>query len=400
MFRRISRSAKQRRDRKRFDAGFKSWLPTPMTKLQVAAAVSHWPETVVIAAAGSGKTTLLLGRCKYLVESQRASEQRILLLAFNKLAADEMGSRAQAAGLNLSARTFHSFGNAVLNAPGRLGGVAFGDEDELHRFISAHIDGLLRAGDEQLTGFFTKLLVPFKEHEQFATMSDFAAYHRALPRTLSEHRVKSHGELIIANYLFARGADFDYEAIYKGGQRGNWHRPDFTVQRTGSQPVYIEYWGVDGQGRTAPYVDQLAYARDMGLKRQTHASNSTVLIELTYQDLKDGVLVERLESELARHGVRPQWRSPAELARASEASGYTTRFVRLCQSFLAHSRSRRLTSADLGSMRASDPRDAAFLRIFAPLLLSMALTYFTHPREQNCEQKSAEPYCPRAVISG
>lgn len=227
--------------------------------------------------------------------------------------------RAQAAGMKLVARTFHGFGNSILNEKGRLGGVAFSDEDEFRRFIAAYVTSLLEAGDQQLIGFFTKLLVPFRNHEQFKTMNDFAAFHRALSRTLSDHRVKSHGELIIANYLFSRGADFDYEAIYKGKDRTDWHRPDFTVRKDAGQSVFIEYWGVDGKGQTAPFIDQASYTLDMGRKRRTHASNGTTLIELTYQDLRDGVLVERLECELTRHAIEAHWRSPAELAQAENA---------------------------------------------------------------------------------
>lgn len=363
------RSRTEKSDRTRFEEGFARWLPSPLTKSQVAAAVSRWPETLVVAGAGSGKTTLLLGRAKYLVESGRVQPGRILALAFNRSAAEELTERALRADVDIRAMTFHSFGNSVLNQDARVGGVAFGEEQEVAKFFTNQISASISLDPKRLlTRFFSEMLVPFREQSTFVTMADYAAFARAIPLTLSNTRVKSHGEFVIANYLFARGIRFEYEAIYEGKGRDQWHRPDFTVFGPRDSIIYVEYFGIDAEGNTAPFIDRDQYHLDMQRKRLTHLENETTLVELTYQDLRDGVLVKRLEKELNEREFSTEWKTGDELLAAANDVGYVNRFVRLCGSFLTHARARRITSSQLASMSTADQRTKMFISIFAPFL--------------------------------
>ena len=174
--------SREKRDRRRFANGFATWLPKPLTASQISAVVSYAPETLVVAGAGSGKTTLLLARAKYLVEST---------------------------GVPMKAMTFHGFGNALLNQNGRLGGVAFGEDQVVQKFFEDHATESLNSDHgDRLIKFFSEMLVPFRDHAEFETLEDYSAYVRAIPRTLANQRVKSHGELIIANYLFRRGVEY------------------------------------------------------------------------------------------------------------------------------------------------------------------------------------------------
>ena len=311
----------------------------------------------------------MLGRAKYLVESGRAQPDRILALAFNKSAAVELEERSKAVGVPLKAMTFHGYGNAVLNANGRLGGVAFSDDQVLEKFFDNHVSESLGSDpDGRLIRFFSEMLLPFRDHSNFKTIEDYAAYARAIPRTFANERVKSHGELIIANYLFRRGAIYGYESLYQPAERGIWHKPDFTVDAPDAKKVYIEYFGIDGQGNTAPYIDRKKYNDEIAWKRATHVQNGTALVELTYQDLRDGVLVEKLERRLSKLGIPEAWRTTEELAEAASQIGYTTRFLKLCKSFLAHARARRLDSQQLQVMGGADRRSKAFLEIFSEFL--------------------------------
>jgi len=358
----------EKRDRIQYAHGFATWLPTPLTESQTSAVVSYSPETLVIAGAGSGKTTLLLARAKYLVESERAHPTRILALAFNRPAAKEIQQRADAASIPMTALTFHSFGNSILNANGRRGGVAFAESQETERFFGECIGASLASSSHSiLMKFFSEMLIPVKDQSQFTTLNDYAAYTKAIPRTFSNMRVKSHGELVIANYLFSRGVDFEYESFYQEGERTAWHRPDFTI-KVDDQKYYVEYFGVDKELNTAPFVPRENYLREMGLKRQTHITNNTVLIELTYQDLLDGNLVDKLESKLDVLKVPQHWRSAEEMTTAANEAGYTTRFNKLCNSFLSHTRARRMTALRLGSIKVKDRRDMAFIEIFSGYL--------------------------------
>ncbi len=74
----------------------------------------------VVAAAGSGKTSVMVARAAYAIRHGVVEPQNVLLLAFNRAAAEELQARVEdrlsAAGVDaagLKANTFHAFGLAV-----------------------------------------------------------------------------------------------------------------------------------------------------------------------------------------------------------------------------------------------------------------------------------------------
>ena len=85
----VRRSYLERRDKGRFRELVDIPAEITLSKEQVIAATSHAKETLVVAGAGSGKTFVLVGRAKYLVGSERTTEDQILMLAYNKDAAEE-----------------------------------------------------------------------------------------------------------------------------------------------------------------------------------------------------------------------------------------------------------------------------------------------------------------------
>ena len=110
----IKRRVKEKRDKKNFKELFNEIEKFALSESQVNAATSHAKETLVIAGAGSGKTSLLIGRAKYLIESNRAKPENILMMAFNKDAAKEIIERSNALNLKIEATTFHAFGNKII----------------------------------------------------------------------------------------------------------------------------------------------------------------------------------------------------------------------------------------------------------------------------------------------
>ena len=67
----------------------------PLTLKQRQACVSPAQNTLVLAGAGTGKTSTLMGRVAYLIQSQQARADEILMLAFAVEAADEMQERGE-----------------------------------------------------------------------------------------------------------------------------------------------------------------------------------------------------------------------------------------------------------------------------------------------------------------
>ncbi|HEX7324447.1 MAG TPA: UvrD-helicase domain-containing protein [Rhodanobacteraceae bacterium] len=104
---------------------------TPLTEEQARATVCFDERVQLVAAAGSGKTSVMVAKAIYAVQRGLAEPERIVMLAFNRSAADELARRVQDAAGRLGmgacavhATTFHALGLSVLNAGGE--GARFG----------------------------------------------------------------------------------------------------------------------------------------------------------------------------------------------------------------------------------------------------------------------------------
>ena len=113
----VRRTYLERRDKGRFRELVDIPAEITLSEEQVIAATSHAKETLVVAGAGSGKTFVLVGRAKYLVGSERTTENQILMLAYNKDAAEELSQRTKHSGISVTASTFHAFGFFSIISP-------------------------------------------------------------------------------------------------------------------------------------------------------------------------------------------------------------------------------------------------------------------------------------------
>ncbi|MCJ8348819.1 UvrD-helicase domain-containing protein [Moritella sp.] len=82
----------------------------PLTEKQRDACIVANDANLVLAGAGCGKTSVMLGRCAYLLESQQATADSILILAFAKDAAQEMKTRLaeRLPNAKITVKTFHA----------------------------------------------------------------------------------------------------------------------------------------------------------------------------------------------------------------------------------------------------------------------------------------------------
>ena len=89
---------------------FDSLETHPLTEKQRDACIVANDANLVLAGAGCGKTSVMLGRCAYLLESQQATADTILILAFAKDAAQEMKTRLKERLPNarITVKTFHA----------------------------------------------------------------------------------------------------------------------------------------------------------------------------------------------------------------------------------------------------------------------------------------------------
>ena len=367
----VRRSYLERRDKGRFRELVDIPAEITLSEEQVIAATSHAKETLVVAGAGSGKTFVLVGRAKYLVASQRTTEDKILMLAYNKDAAEELSKRTKASGIHVTAQTFHGFGNSVIKAPGERTGVAFGDPGEVSKFLANQLQHeLSEESKDGLAKYFSQELVPRRDYDEFENLNEYAAYVRAaIPRTLMDERVKSHGEWLIANFLFTHSVGYEYETMYDGSsaQRER-HKPDFIIRREKLPSIWIEYFGIDRSQSVAPGISREGYLEGIAWKKGIHKTNSTILIDLYYYDLKEGTLLKKLEAALIEHGVKLKAKSAEVILHQANTIGYDSRFLKVCEQFLGHVRAKRLSPSDLLALASPHERDKTFIRVFNQFL--------------------------------
>lgn len=363
----VRRSYLERRDIKRFRELVDFPENIELSSTQVMAATSHAQDTLVVAGAGSGKTSVLVGRAKYLVESGRAKEDEILMLAYNKDAAVELSNRTKISNINISAQTFHGFGNSVIKAEGERTGVAFGTKGEAASFLLIQLsENLDEDSLRSLSKYFSEQLVPKRAYGEFNNLSEYAAYVRAtILKTLMDEKVKSHGEWLIANFLFSHNLEYEYEALYDvSGNPKERHTPDFTVYLPDDKRIYIEYYGIDRQRNTAPGIGREAYLEGIDWKEGVHAANETHCISLYYYDLIEGNLLGNLENALRSLKVELESKNYKEILDQANKLGYQSRFLKVCDQFLTHVRAQRLSGSDLLSLAKNDKRSLAFLNVF------------------------------------
>ncbi|WP_350978352.1 UvrD-helicase domain-containing protein [Shewanella sp. AC34-MNA-CIBAN-0136] len=245
----------------------------------------------ILARAGSGKTTTLVLRAYFLIKHCGVHPQELLLLAFNKKAAQEVRKKlllllypsaaqhvqqklkenkqinkrdttdqreskviehiVQEANLLLPYTfTFHALAYAIVHP----------EEPPLHdsentpllsSLTQGIIDDYLR-NDNYRYAIRNLMMAHFKEDWQKIitggfeqNREDFLNYRRLLPQlSLKGEYVKSYGEKLIADFLFEHDIDYKYERNHYWS--GINYRPDFTLFTTAKSGVIIEYFGLEG----------------------------------------------------------------------------------------------------------------------------------------------------------
>jgi len=357
---------------------FDSVESSPLTAEQVKAVVCFDNRVQVIAAAGSGKTSTMVARAAYAVRHDLVDPDRILMLAFNKKAAQELADRVRRRvgdrGKLVTASTFHAFGLRVIaEATGRRPRVPAGlgtegeGETRLERVVDAlrDRDVRFRVQWDLFRLVFSRPLADFgsvEETDAWDPVNRTAGF-----RTLNNEVVKSREELMLANWLFYNGIRYEYESDYELDTADAGHgryRPDFYYPDI---DVYHEHWALDRHGRPPPQFH--GYADGLRWKRDTHDRYGTTLLETTSAMLRDGSAFDYLSRELTARGLvldpNPDRDTPVEEPLRFE------QLITLMRTFLSHFKSNRLTEQQLregvAAMSGDRVRAAQFIDLFLPI---------------------------------
>ncbi len=215
-----------------------------------------------------------------------------------------------------------------------------------------------------LLEWFRDRFAPYRSEHECRSWSEYYDHIRKFDiRSLKGEAVRSFEECEIANFLYLNGVAYEYEAPYEhdlATSQKRQYRPDFHLPDHG---IYIEHFGIDARGNTAPFVNREQYLREMDWKRGIHAEHGTVLIETFSHEQADGRLLRNLTEKLASHGVTLSPIPPKKAFAVLEEQGRIDPFTRLVATFLQHFKGSGLSFAEIAE-RAGRLRDRARARIF------------------------------------
>ncbi len=352
----------------------------PLTDEQRKAVVVDERRNLVVAAAGSGKTSVIVAKAGWLVRRGFRKPSELLLLAFARDARDEMeeriGRRLGAAAHGATVRTFHSLGMAIIGeVEGKRPALTRSAESERALFdqLKGIVSDLLADGSlsETILEWFQDQFAPYRSMHEFPNWGAYWNYIRKHEiRSLKGDEVQSYEECEIANFLHLNGIAYQYEEPYEhetATAERRQYKPDFLLP---DHSIYIEHFGIDAKGDTAPFVDREKYREEMAWKRKVHAERGTVLIETFTHERADGRLIRNLEEKLAAQGVElapvPRDRVFALL----EDQGRVDPFIRLLATFLQHFKGSRLSLREVTQQARAlgdDGRAETFMAVFGPV---------------------------------
>jgi len=345
---------------------------------QIEAVLTLDDTCVVVAGAGSGKTRVITARVEYLIKRKLALPEEIIVLAFNKKAADEICERLAAKGIDgVEVSTLHSQGlkicETLITPPPRKG--PFLDENKRSYFFRTWIQEAM--SDEELSKhialWVTEYRYPRVDGSKFKSLSEF---YQSIPKngykTIVGERVKSHQEQRIADSLFLLGIKYEYEPYYKDsrGVEDRRYRPDFYLPE---QNLYLEHFGISRDGSTAPFIDSVKYNSDIDLKRKRHEKEGSKLIETYSYELNENDVFSVIEGKLAGLGIQAIPRPFTELRKDTFFAKAVSRFANLLDSFLSLAKANRIDQHGLkdrlNEHKGDQKRLEAFLRVYVKLHL-------------------------------
>ena len=365
--------------KKKFDGFFSEIESNPLTDDQRNACIVDEENNLVLASAGTGKTSTMVGRAGFLVASQQAKDSEILMLAFARKTAEEMKERINGRldSCDVEVSTFHKLGKQIIaSVEGASPGVSRFAEDEklLAKQISDWVNEMLQEKSyrAKILKYFERYLYVEQNPFSFKTEGEYFKYLESNDiRTFKGEKVKGHGERIIANFLFRMGVEYQYEPSYEYKTRTlefRQYKPDFYLPKL---KLYIEHFGIDQHGNTAPYIDREMYHRSMDWKRSLHKENGTDLVETYFYEHIDGSLIPKLnEKLLAREVVFNPLPDEAVLETLREF-GEVSRFSALMADFLTHYKACCFDDASLNKRISSSPHQKhvlAALDLLKPIL--------------------------------
>lgn len=305
--------ARQKIVRKDF---FNTVEKNPLTDEQIHACICMDDAVMVVAAAGSGKTSTMVAKTGYALHEGLATPEQILLLAFNRATAEEVGQRIaeQLKGVpqveKVKSNTFHAFGiDVIAKTTGKKPSLAPWVDPGNPGADVREVGDIIRSLCEQDKAFRRDWdlfrVVYARDVGNWGEPDEPEAYANGVRgfRTARGEVVKSKEERTIADWLFYNGVAYEYERSYEHETADHQHRQYFPDFYYPDAKLYHEHFALNDKGQAPKqFKDYLAGVK---WKRELHAKMGTALFESTSHGLLSGEAIPALEQALIERGIRP-----------------------------------------------------------------------------------------------
>ncbi len=343
---------------------------------------------LLVASAGSGKSATMVGKVAYVLERQLYRPDEILLLAFNKSAADELRTRiarqlqVEESALECRVTTFHALGRGIIEGvEGRPPQLAnWVDHPAGEARVIEEIIRQLFETDPEFERLWSDLLAVHPKADIPAEVFDSEADYRryvsdrlrkgeATTGSLAGVIVKSLQEQKIVNWLWLHSVAFDYErqiAVEEDDGTVRHLHPDFYYPLT---HTVHEHFALNADG-TSPFADYVHHAES---KRQAYRRKEIDFFETTSAQASNETLLSILEAELARRAVPFERKSYAEITHAIEPV-VIKHYHKLISTCIKHIRASHLT-LDMLLERAKTLHDKQRAKLYARVVWMITKGY-------------------------
>lgn len=281
---------------------------------------------LAVASAGSGKTLTVIGKVKYLIERKGFDPKSILVISFTKKAVGEVSERLSKVLNEIpDVSTFHSLGLGIIKEATNIKPNVI--DQDISKVVRSIFVNEFCKDSSNLTKMIELMalyyIIPvdknkFEDENKYfeevkgndfqtlkSKVDEISNQKKENKITLKGEVVKSVEELIIANYFYIHGINYEYESSYKHKTESidfRQYNPDFYLPE---YDLYLEHFGVDRNGipQWLKGDERQRYIDGMQWKREIHLQYNTNLIETYSYYSSDGSLIKNLEKKLKEKNV-------------------------------------------------------------------------------------------------
>lgn len=334
---------------------------------------------MVIAGAGSGKTTTISAKVNYLIEKLNIKDKEIIVISFTNKAVKELDERINKDFKhNVKVTTFHKFGYEIIkNNTSKKTRIIKDNDEIIKKYIEKHLINNMK----KIKQFLELYIYYFDISEELLLYSNFDKYYRYKNKqkyptlkskieyinnttrennkenkNINNEYMNSLNEVIIANYLFMKNINYDYQKPYK---YNNNYKPDFTIYYQ-DKTYYIEYFNMNN-------INKFKYKKNIDIIRKIHKKNKTELIEI-YNDN----ILETLEINLTNKNINLINKNEQKIFESLILNNKDItykRFINFCKTFISLFKSKGYYLKDFDKINCTTKRTKIFINFIKELYI-------------------------------